>query len=93
MHVDILQVELPRAIPLVYKLHPDTLKPIKPAATSAKRHDRMTGYPPCPVAMYLPSLRMLLHLATSVISFVLSLYVEYITQLITLNSLHILRYQ
>ena len=46
--VDILQVELPRAIPLVYKLHPDTLKPIKPAATSAKRHDRMAGKSPGP---------------------------------------------
>lgn len=39
---DILQVELPRAIPLVYKLHADTLKPIKTCAAPAKRHDRMT---------------------------------------------------
>jgi hypothetical protein len=39
---DILQVELPRAIPLVYKLHPDTLKPIRTCAAPAKRHDRMS---------------------------------------------------
>ena len=38
---DILQVELPRAIPLVYKLHPTTLKPIKPIAVPAKRFDRL----------------------------------------------------